>query len=191
MAAVQADSQQTKQLLECAAKGDRQAFDRLFAKHRPELRNLISLRMDFRLRKRLDPSDIVQETQMIAYRRLHDYLERGPMPFQLWLRKTAQQRLVDAQRMHFDRRRRSLHREEGALSRSSRLVARNFANSHPNVLEKLARRELERRIAGAVDNLPAVNREVVVMRNVEGLSFDEIAVVLEMQPPAVRQRYGR
>jgi hypothetical protein len=42
---------------------------------------------DPRLRPRVDPSDVVQEAQLDAFRRLADYLQRRPVPFRLWLRK--------------------------------------------------------------------------------------------------------
>src|SRR5260221_11793359 len=103
MPSAEADSPQTKRLLERAGGRDRAAFDQLFDLHRKSLKNLVSLRMDARLQTRLDPSDIVQETQMVAFRRFRDYLIRRPMPFRLWIRKTAQQQVCDAQRTPPDR----------------------------------------------------------------------------------------
>ena len=185
------ESRETERLLERAAGGEREAFDKLFEMHRKSLKRLVSLRMDRRLHARLDPSDIVQETQMVAFRRFKDYLQRRPMPFRLWLRKTAQQQVCDAQRTHIERHRRSLLREEAGLSRSSRLIARGLLSVKQSPLEKLARRELERRVAGAVAELREADRETVIMRNVEGLTFEEIALVLDLQSAAVRQRYGR
>ena len=158
--------------------------------NRASLKRLIALRMDARLRARLDPSDLVQETHIVACRRFEDYLKRRPMPFRLWLRKTAQQQLFDARRNHIDRRRRSLLREEGPLDRSSILIARSLVADHSPV-EKLARREMQLRVAAAVDSLDELNREIVVMRNVEGLTFEDIAQVLDLQAATVRQRYGR
>jgi RNA polymerase sigma-70 factor, ECF subfamily len=186
------DSRETRRLLAQAADGDRQAFDRLFELHRASLRRLVALRMDVRLKARLDPSDIVQETHMVAYRRFEDYLRRQPMPFRLWLRKTAQQQVCDARRNHIQRHRRSLLKEEGPLNRSSLLLARSlFQEKSSSPVEKLARRELERRVAGAVAELDDLSREIVIMRNIEGLTFEEIAQVIDLQPPTVRQRYGR
>jgi RNA polymerase sigma-70 factor (ECF subfamily) len=185
------ESRETERLLERAAGGEREAFDKLFEMHRKSLKRLVSLRMDRRLNARLDPSDIVQDTQMVAFRRFQDFLQRRPMPFRLWLRKTAQQQVCDARRTHIERHRRSLLREEAGLSRSSRLIARGLLSANPSPLEKLARRELERRVAGAVAELSEADRETVIMRNVEGLTFEEIALVLDLQSAAVRQRYGR
>jgi DNA-directed RNA polymerase specialized sigma24 family protein len=48
----------------------------------------------------VDPSDVVQETQLEAMRRLEDYLKREPLPFRLWLHKTAQKRLWLLRREH-------------------------------------------------------------------------------------------
>ena len=80
--------------------GDRGSFDRLFGLHRAYLRQVVKRRLDPRVRGRVDPSDVLQETQLEALRRLPDYLDRRPMPFRLWLRKTAQERLLVAHRRH-------------------------------------------------------------------------------------------
>src|SRR5262249_45629528 len=85
------DSDETPGLREEARAGDRRAFDRLLAGHRAELRQFVELRMDPRMRGRVDASDVVQETQLEVYRRLEDFLDRRPMPFHVWLRKTAHQ----------------------------------------------------------------------------------------------------
>jgi len=100
---VEADSAETRRLLEQARAGERQAFEELFRRHRAFVRQVVDLRLDDRLRARVDPSDIVQETHMEAFRKLPDYLEREPMPFRLWLRSTAYDRLQRAHRQHLGR----------------------------------------------------------------------------------------
>src|SRR5262245_29964288 len=94
------DSAETVQLLEEVRAGQADAFDRLFTRHQDYLRQVVALRLDPRLRPRVDPSDVVQETQLEAFRRLPDFLQRQPMPFRLWLRKTAQERLRMLERRH-------------------------------------------------------------------------------------------
>ena len=86
-----ADSDETRRLLGQAQAGDRRAFEELFARHHDYLHRVIALRLDPRMRARLDASDVVQDTQLEAFRRLSDYCRRRPMPFRLWLRKTAQE----------------------------------------------------------------------------------------------------
>src|SRR5579883_3086644 len=105
------DAQDTERLLDLVGGGDREAFDRLFARHRSYLRRVVASRLHGQLRGRVDPSDVVQEAQMEAFRRLPDYLARRPMAFRLWLRKTAQERLLMAERFHLGAARRAVGRE--------------------------------------------------------------------------------
>src|SRR5262249_50702638 len=97
---LQPDSAQTQSLLEQAQTGDRQAFEELFARHRPYLRQLVDLRLDPKLRTRVDPSDVVQEAHLEAFRRLNTFLRERPMPFRLWLRQIAYDRTLKAWRQH-------------------------------------------------------------------------------------------
>src|SRR5690242_8360213 len=98
------DSEETRRLLSRAEAGDRCAFERLFGRHRDGLFRVIEARLDAKVRARVDASDVVQEAQLEAFRRLPDYLVRRPMPFWLWLRKTAQERLLVARRQHLGAR---------------------------------------------------------------------------------------
>src|SRR5262249_53457412 len=83
MEEVPPDSEETRTLLAQIQDGNSQAFDRLLGHHRSTLRRFIELRLDTRLRARVDPSDVVQETQLEVFHRLPDYLRRRPMPFHL------------------------------------------------------------------------------------------------------------
>src|SRR5262249_1262272 len=102
------DTAETQGLLREAGTGNRRACDQLLAGHRRELRQFCERRMDPKLRGRVDPSDVVQETQLEVFRRLPDFLERRPMPFHIWLRKTAYQRLLMARRQHVEAAQRSV-----------------------------------------------------------------------------------
>src|SRR5213080_2671874 len=116
------DSAETRRLLTQAQAGDRAAFERLFARHQKELHQVVALRLDRRLRARVDADDVVQETQLEALRRFEDFLQRRPMPFRLWLRKTAQQRLQLLRRQHLRAERRAV---EGQLVRCEATNRRN------------------------------------------------------------------
>src|SRR5260370_42479653 len=100
MGDVTPDSAETQDLLRRARAGDQTAFERLFAEHRPQLRRFVELRLDPKLRARIDASDVVQETQMEVLGRLADYLQRQPLPFRLCLRKTAYDPLLQTRRRH-------------------------------------------------------------------------------------------
>jgi DNA-directed RNA polymerase specialized sigma24 family protein len=124
-----ADSAETQRLLERVAAGDAAAFDEMFDRHRAALREFLDNRIDDRLRARFDPSDVVQEAQLVAFRRLDDFLARRPMPFGVWLRKTAYERLLMLHRRHRQSHRRGVGREEPLPERSSLGLARRLART--------------------------------------------------------------
>lgn len=185
------DSAETQRLLQSAEAGDRQAFEELFARHRAYLRQVIEMRLDSRLQARLDPSDVIQETHLEAFRRLQDYLDRRPMPFRLWLRKTAQERLQMLTRHHLGAARRAAGREQAAPDRSSLLLAQHLVAAGPSPLQRLELEEAARQVHEALDQLGEADREVLIMRNLEGLSNQEVAQFLEITPATASQRYGR
>jgi RNA polymerase sigma-70 factor (ECF subfamily) len=173
------------------SSGDRDAFNDLFDRHRSDLRRVVQLRLDRRLQARVDASDVVQEAQMEAFRRLDDYLTRRPMPFGLWLRKTAQERIYNHRRDHLQTARRSVHREQAFPDQSSLMIAAPFLGRGSSPSQRLIKREHKRIVSEAVNELAEIDREILLMRNVEGLSQREIAQVLELSHDAVRKRYGR
>ena len=184
------DSSATRRLLSDVAAGDDSAFENLFSRNRRWLYRFVELRFDRRLRARVDPDDVVQETQLEAFRRLDDYLRRRPMPFRLWLQKTAYERLSKARRRHVRAARRSIMREMPLPDRSSRVLLAHLLGK-PEPSQGLSHQELIRRVGEAVAQLGEIDREILVMRSYEGLSYDEVAVILEIEPAAARKRYGR
>jgi RNA polymerase sigma-70 factor (ECF subfamily) len=190
MLELQPDSAQTCDLLERAGRGDRQVLEELLARYQPDLRAFVEVRLDRRLAARIDPSDVVQEAQLEVVRRMDDFLRRRPMPFHLWVRKTAYERLLDLRR-HHRRARRSVDREAALPDRSSLLLARPLLAGGPTPSQVLQARELAERVARAVDRLSEADREVLLMRHGEGLPFEEIACLLEVEPAAARKRFGR
>ena len=69
-----ADSAETQRLLAQVNAGQTRAVDQLFAMHRAELRRFVAARMDVAIAARFDASDVVQETQIEAAKRIRDYL---------------------------------------------------------------------------------------------------------------------
>ena len=185
------DETETQRLLQQVRGGDRLAFEQLFTRHRPFLRQIIELRLDPRLRSRVDPSDVVQETQLEAFRRLDDYLQRQPMPFRLWLRKTACERLLMAQRQHVGAARRAVGREVTLPDASSLQLAQQLLAGGSTPSQRLNREELAGQVRQAVTRLSETDREVLLMRNLEMLSNQEVALELQIDPAAASQRYGR
>jgi RNA polymerase sigma-70 factor (ECF subfamily) len=186
-----ADSAETQHLLAQVRAGDTKARDRLFARHRPFLRRFVALRADPRIRARLDPSDVVQEAQLEALRRLDDYLAQPTLGFRLWLRQLAYDRLLHLRRRHLTAQRRSVGREVHLAEKSSVQLARQLLSARPGPSTELLNQEFARRVREAVHQLPDADREMVLLRNFEGLSNQEAAQLLGLKPATASQRYGR
>ena len=171
--------------------GDPDALEALFERHRPYLRRLAELFLDERLSARVDASDLIQETQLEAFRRIEDYLDEPPMPFRLWLRRMIRDRAGMARRFHLTSAKRSRHREMPLPDRSSALLTRQLLGEVDTPSEQVAKRETAREVRSAVDSLAEADREILTMRTFEKLSFEEIALVIGVRPEAARKRHGR
>jgi RNA polymerase sigma-70 factor (ECF subfamily) len=187
----QPDPPETQGLLERIRAGDRAAFEQLFARHQVYLHRLVELRLDPRLRPRVDASDVVQEAQLEALSRLDAYLERPALPFRLWLRQIAFDRTLKARRHHLGAARRALDREVQLPEQSSLVLARRLLAGGPSPSRQVSEREMARRLREAVARLPEADREVVVLRHFEGLSNQEVACLLALSPATASRRHGR
>jgi RNA polymerase sigma-70 factor (ECF subfamily) len=185
----------TEELLRRIAGGDAAAHGPLLQRHRTRLRRMIELRLDRRLRARVDPSDVVQETLAQAAGRLSEYARARPLPFFPWLRRLACERLIDLQRLHLRAQRRSVRREdpqglplsdESVAHLAGRLAARGSSPSAGVRHEE--RRALLREALG---RLPQADCEVLLLRYVEDLSVAETAAVLGLTESAVKMRHLR
>jgi RNA polymerase sigma-70 factor (ECF subfamily) len=185
------DTRRTDALLDQVRAGDRQALDRLLAEHRDYLRGVVSLRLNPQLQSRVDASDVVQEAQLEAVRRVEDYLARPALPFRLWLRQIACDRLIMAHRQHVAADKRAVSRESALPDESSVGLAEAALAGGPTPSQDLARHELAARVHQALAQLEDDDREVLLMRNFEGLSNQEVAQVLAIEPAAASKRYGR
>jgi RNA polymerase sigma-70 factor (ECF subfamily) len=185
------DSAETCELLQRAGAGDSAAFEQLFARHQNDLHDFIARRLDPKLRARLDPSDVVQETELEVFRRLADYLARRPMPFRLWLHKTAYERLLALHRRHVAAARRTVRREELLPDRSSMLLAKHLLAPGSTPSRQCDRADRARRVREVIARLPEVDREVLVMHDLDSLSYQEVACLLDIEPAAARKRHGR
>jgi RNA polymerase sigma-70 factor (ECF subfamily) len=185
------DSAETQRLLERIVAGESSAVGRLLERHRPYVTRLVELRLDARVRARVDPSDVVQEAQLEAIRRLPNYMSERPLPFRLWLRQIAFDRLLMLHRRHVRAARRAVERDLPLPEKSSILLARQFLVPGSTPSRQLIRREFADRVRQAIGMLNPADREVLVLRNLEELSNRETARVLGIDPATASRRYGR
>jgi RNA polymerase sigma-70 factor, ECF subfamily len=190
------DSSETDRLLERAAQGDQQGWGALLARHRERLRRMVALRLDHRLQGRIDASDVIQETYLEAWSRLADYLRNPKMPFFLWLRFLAGQKLVTLHRHHLGVEMRDPNREvslfRGSLPEtSSAALAAQLLGHDTRPSEAAVRAELKVRLQEVLNTMEVLDREVLALRHFEQLTRAEIAQVLDISEAAVSKRYIR
>ncbi len=182
--------------LETAAAGDAEGWRRLVEAHHPRLRRMVAIRLDPRLRGRVDPSDVLQETYLEAVRLLPGYLRQRPLPFFLWLRQLAGTRLAKAHRRHLGALRRDARREvplaPGPVPGvSSAALADHLVGPASRPSEVAVRGELRRRLADALDRMDPLDREVLTLRHFEQLTNGEAARALGLTDGAASKRYVR
>ena len=189
------NSDELRKLLDSVLAGDGEALASVFSIYRDRLRRMVELRMDVRLRGRVSPSDILQESYLGALQRLPHYQASSDVPIFVWLRSVTMQRLIDVHRRHVGGQARDARREirlgdVEALEAGSGHIAELFAN---NTSPSLAARrgEIMALVRDALEQLDPIDREVLVLRHFEQMSNHEAAASLCIKPAAASKRYVR
>jgi RNA polymerase sigma-70 factor (ECF subfamily) len=189
-------NQDLENLLEQARGGDAAAINHLFACHRARLRRMVELRLDDRLRGRLDASDVIQEAQLEVFQRLPDFFANGSMPFWVWLRLEVGKHLILVHRRHLGTAMRDARREvslDGAAMppASSAALAQELCARQGSPSENVVRAERIERIRQAIQALDEDDREIITLRHFEMLSRRETGEVLGISEAAAAKRYLR
>lgn len=176
--------------------GDRQALAALFEQHRERLRRMVELRLDPRLRARLDASDVVQEAFLDVARDLDSYLANPNLPPLLWLRLHVGRRLTTLHRQHLGTRMRNAGLEislyQGAVPEaSSAALASMLLGRHTSPTQAAQRAERMLRVQEALNSLDPIDREVLALRHFEQLGRADAAQVLGISQETGAKRYFR
>lgn len=182
------DSSETDRLLARVEQGDRECLGRLLALHREYVKRVVELRMGDDLRGRVDPSDVVQETQLVVMRRIDDFLQRRPVAFRVWLRRKALEQIVDTRRHHLADKR-SVRRQFHLSDASSLALAQQLMVSRPSQIAR--RKETAELLRAAIERMGETDREILLLRHIEELTNSEAAEALEIDPGTARKRHGR
>jgi RNA polymerase sigma-70 factor (ECF subfamily) len=190
------DSEATVRLIERAAGGEAAPLEALLDRHRDRLRRMVALRMDRRMKSRLDPSDVLQEAFLEATVRLPEYAKDPSIPFFLWLRLLTGQRLQVLHRRHLGAQRRDAGREvaldaAGLPGATSAAMAAGLLGRDTRPSEAAARSERRARLQQAIDRMDPIDREVLALRHFERLTNAEAARVLGLSEGAVGVRHFR
>jgi RNA polymerase sigma-70 factor (ECF subfamily) len=186
------DQEKTVELLAGAREGDHDAVNRLMDRHRDSLHRMVRCRLNQGVARRVDASDIVQDSLLTASRRLAEYLQSPKIPFHAWVRQIARDRLADVYRRELADKR-NVGREQGtpAVGRSSLNPLAQASDHQLTPAAALLRKEFAERFNAAVDQLEDDDREIILMRHSEQLSNSQAAEVLGLSEPAAGMRYLR
>jgi RNA polymerase sigma-70 factor (ECF subfamily) len=183
------------ELVTRARRGDERALAELFRIHEPRLVRMVELRLDRRLRSRMDPADVVQDAWVEVVRRFGEWRAQDALPLHVWLRLITGQSLAGAQRRHLSARMRDALRDAPQRADRSNVnsatVADAFVDSATSPSQAAVREELRQRVCAAIEGLEEIDREIVAMRHFEGLSNEETAVELGIEPSAASMRFMR
>jgi len=188
------DSELPGDLLAAAGAGDLPARDRLLLRYQPWLALLARVQLGPRLKSKIDPSDVVQQTLLEACRALPQFRGRTEPEFQAWLRQILAHVLAHADRHFHGTQKRAADRElslDQELARSSQRIGNMLADSASSPSQKAVRHEQAVRLAEVLARLPEDYREVIILRNLEGLSHEETAERLGRSTGAVRMLWVR
>lgn len=180
-------------LIELARGGDQAALGRLLELYRNYLRLVARSLIGTTLRVRLEPSDLAQETFLKAHREFAGFEGRNERELVAWLRRILARTLAD-QIKHNRRKGRDIQRQESLdmlLEQSDATLQCALASPTGSPSEGASRREQAVLLADAVSQLPPDYREAFVLRTLEHVPFDQIAVKMGRSVGAVRMLWAR
>jgi RNA polymerase sigma-70 factor (ECF subfamily) len=166
-------------------RGDTEAFAVLVRRHQKKMLNVA-----FRMIGDYDEAcDVVQEAFLAAYRAIGKF--RGDARFSTWLCGIV----LNHARSHMTQKTARSRREAGSLDDPVKSKDGSFLNEplsqEGTIVERLEKRELEAKVQECIGSLDGEQREVLVLRDIQGFSYKEIGVLLKLPDGTVKSRLFR
>jgi RNA polymerase sigma-70 factor (ECF subfamily) len=184
----------TTQLLAAYRAGNAEAGNRLFHQHVPWLKILAQLQLESRFEAKFDSADLVQQTLLEAVKAFPQFRGSTTGEFTAWLRQILAHVLAHEIRRYAGTRKRDLGRERSldeTLSQASQRLGDLLPATGTSPSQEAARNERQVLVARALMALPQDHREVLILRNFQGLSHEEVARQMNRTPGAVRMLWVR
>jgi len=187
-----ADHAGVADLLRQARGADPHALNRLFETGRGYLHLIARAQVASWLRTKVDASDLVQQTLLEAYRDFGRFRGSSEGEWLAWLRQILLRNAADYVRQYCGTDMRQVGREvpfDGGRDSSAGGVDPAAAGETPS--QELLRKERELQVAEALIGLPPDYGEVICLRNLQRLPFDEVARRMGRSRPAVQMLWAR
>jgi RNA polymerase sigma-70 factor (ECF subfamily) len=166
-------------------KGNVDAFEELVRKHQKKMLN-IAFRM---IGNYEDACEIVQDAFVSAYKAIRHFEEKAR--FSTWLYtivvNLSRNRL---NHLKIKNSREAFSMDDPVLTDSSELAV-GLASSEPSVLERLEKKDVQKKVQACIDSLDNEFKEVIILRDMQGFSYDEISDMLKMPGGTVKSRLFR
>ncbi len=176
-----------------ARVGDRDALSELLSYYEPYLKRVVRTNMGPSLRKAHETADVLQEVMLVASSRFEQFHGVDEDELLTWLRTLVARKAVDMARFLSRAK-----RNPGENVAIERLDAATDRGEYPEIpadqtspSRAAARRELQLKLAEALEQLPDDEADVVWMRHIEEMSFEAIGKRLGMGRNAVRALWVR
>lgn len=166
-------------------KGNADEFEKLVERHQKRMLN-IAYRMSGSYE---DACEVVQDAFLSAYRNLSDF--KGTSRFSTWLCAIV----VNLSKNRILQMKTAQHHEAYSLDdpveTDDGLLRREVASGEASIVEKLEREETRKRVQDCIGWLETEFREVIVLRDIQGFSYEELAGVLKIAEGTVKSRLFR
>ena len=188
-----AEKSSVSQLIAGAQAGNADCRERLFAACRNYLGFVARAQVESWLRVKVDASDLVQETLLEAHRDFDRFQGRTEEEWLGWLRRILGHNAADFVRRYHGTDKRQARREVPFRdpADSQARGAAEPADSGPTPSQEFLQYDTELRVAAALAELPADYQEVIVLRNLQRLSFNGVADRMGRSRPAVQMLWMR
>ena len=190
---VQLSGEEVRRLLSRARQGDHSSLGRLLELYRDYLGLLARMQINRKLQGKISPSDLVQETFLNAKRGFTQFRGISEGELVAWLRKILATELAQQVR-RFTAQGRDVKLEQSLdteLSRSSQALVSGLKARQSSPSEQAVRREQAVLLANALSRLSESYQEVILLRHVEGLPFDEVAERMQRSVDSVKNLWTR
>ena len=184
-------------LLSQALAGSSECFGRLLHVYRNYLKLLVVTQLERKLQRRVSPSDVVQETFLEANRDFHQFRGRSSGEFCAWLRKILVNNIHRVVEKHVLAAKRDVRREvslenlASSLEQSTAKLEAMLPDPGTSPSGNAQRHEMEIVLADHLAELPVDYRDAIVLRHIEGLSFEKVGQRMERTAGAARMLWLR